>query len=164
LEESAGITRRLDTIYYSILGNEKKFSDLWNVVKMCLIFSHGNASVESGFSINKALLIENLHEDTIVNQRIVYDVVQHAGEVESILIDGNLLQFARHARANYKRSLEENRCRVNAEQKVKEESNALRREVMKLEEKQMRIQKNAQLEAAAIDLEVKNPNKKRKTV
>ena len=44
--------RRLDDFYCELL-NTKDFSDIWEVVKLVLILSHGNASVESGFSINK---------------------------------------------------------------------------------------------------------------
>jgi len=42
---------------------------------MVLMLSHGQASVESGFSVNEELLIENMEEETIVAQRIVFDAV-----------------------------------------------------------------------------------------
>ena len=42
---------------------------------MLLILSLGNAAVESGFSVNKELLVENMEEDTIVAQRIVFDAI-----------------------------------------------------------------------------------------
>ena len=38
-----------------------------------LILSHGSAAVESGFSINNDMLVENLLEESLVGQRIVYD-------------------------------------------------------------------------------------------
>jgi len=40
-------------------------------VKLVLVLSHGNDSVEEGFSVNKELLIENMLEETVVSQRIV---------------------------------------------------------------------------------------------
>ena len=46
---------------------------------MVLILSHGNAAVESGFSVNKELLVENMEEDTIVAQRIVFDAIRVSG-------------------------------------------------------------------------------------
>ena len=52
---------------------------LWTVVKLVLVLSHGNASVEGGFSVNKELLIENMHEETAVAQRVVYDAILIAG-------------------------------------------------------------------------------------
>ena len=43
---------------------------------MVLMLSHGQASVESGFSVNEELLIENMEEETIVAQRNVFDAVR----------------------------------------------------------------------------------------
>jgi len=42
---------------------------------MVLILSHGNAAVESGFSVKKKLIVENMEEETIVTQRVVFDAV-----------------------------------------------------------------------------------------
>jgi len=42
-------------------------------MKLILVLSHGNAAVESGFSVNGDMLVENLHEASLVAQRIVYD-------------------------------------------------------------------------------------------
>lgn len=58
----------LDKFFFNILADNKRFTKLWRVTKMCLVFLYGNASVESGFSISNSLLIENLHETTLVNQ------------------------------------------------------------------------------------------------
>ena len=37
------------------------------------------SALESGFSVNKELLVENMEEDTIVAQRIVFDAIQVVG-------------------------------------------------------------------------------------
>jgi len=63
---------RLDKFYSDLLANNVNKQYLWTVVKLVLVLSHGNASVEGGFSVNKELLIENMLEDTIVSQRVVY--------------------------------------------------------------------------------------------
>jgi len=64
-------------VFYSkILAGDGKQAALWKVVRMVLTLSHGQASVESGFSINKELLTENMEEETIVAQRIVFDAVR----------------------------------------------------------------------------------------
>ena len=55
--------------------------------------SHGNTTVESGFSINGDMLVENLHEESLVAQRVVYDAIQSAGGIKSIQIDRSLLSF-----------------------------------------------------------------------
>uniref|UniRef100_A0A915JN91 HAT C-terminal dimerisation domain-containing protein n=1 Tax=Romanomermis culicivorax TaxID=13658 RepID=A0A915JN91_ROMCU len=61
-------------------------SSLMKVVKMVLSLSHGNASVESCFSVNEDLLIKNLQESSFVNQRIVYDSIRHRGSPSNIEI------------------------------------------------------------------------------
>ena len=56
------------------------------VVKLCLILSHGNACVESGFSINEQILQENMKELTIIAQRHVYEgIIAKVGLVRWIL-------------------------------------------------------------------------------
>ena len=49
--------QNLDVFYSKILAGDGKQAALWKVVRMLLTLSHGQASVESGFSINKELLI-----------------------------------------------------------------------------------------------------------
>jgi len=58
--------------YAKLLGFDDKQGPLWKVVKMVLTLSHGNASVELGFSINKELLIENKEEETIVAPEVCF--------------------------------------------------------------------------------------------
>ena len=38
-----------------------------------LCLSHGQASVDRGFSVNNNLLVENMHEDNLIAQRIIHD-------------------------------------------------------------------------------------------
>ena len=46
---------------------------MWCVFKLLLCLSYGQASVEKGFSVNSNLLVENMHEDSLIAQRIVND-------------------------------------------------------------------------------------------
>ena len=71
---------RLDTFYANLLAKEDRYKQLWAAVKLCLILSHGQATVESGFSVNKEILVENQLAETLVAQRRVYDAVKHAGQ------------------------------------------------------------------------------------
>jgi hypothetical protein len=54
---------RLDKFYSDLLAKDNDSIELWTVVKLVLIMSHGNASVESGFSINSSILVENMLEE-----------------------------------------------------------------------------------------------------
>ena len=46
---------------------------MWCVFKLLSCLSHGQASVERGFSVISNLLVENMHEDSLIAQRIVHD-------------------------------------------------------------------------------------------
>ena len=57
-------SRRLDTFLGNYLQDHIQFAMLWDIFKILLTISHGQASVECGYSVNKDMLIENLHEKT----------------------------------------------------------------------------------------------------
>ena len=67
---------------------------------MILILSHGNATVERGFSINAHCLVENQHEQSLVAQRSIYDAIEHAGEVEKMEITFELIHAYKNAIEN----------------------------------------------------------------
>ena len=63
---------RLDT-FLSVFLSSPSYSHLFMVVKMLSILSHGQAQVERGFSVNSQLLVDNLHDESLIAQRIVSD-------------------------------------------------------------------------------------------
>ena len=69
---------RVDEFYSRILDSSVTL-DLENVVRLVLILSHGNARVESGFSINNDILSEDMLEESIVSQRISMKVYIRQG-------------------------------------------------------------------------------------
>lgn len=100
---------KLDAFYYDVIGLDVDFAELFSVVKLVLILSHGNAQVESGFSINGDMLVENLHEESLVAQRVVYDAVQSAGGISSVQLEKDLLTFVRGSNSRYLEALERKR-------------------------------------------------------
>ena len=46
---------------------------MWCLFKVLFCLSHGQASVERVFSVNSNLLVENIHEDSLIAQRISHD-------------------------------------------------------------------------------------------
>ena len=52
----------LDHFLYEELIEKREFEDLWTYLKQLLTLSHGHASVERGFSVNKEVLAPNLEE------------------------------------------------------------------------------------------------------
>ena len=50
-------------------------------MRLILTLSHGNASVESGFSVNADMLVENLQEESLIKQGTLYDLARESGEL-----------------------------------------------------------------------------------
>jgi len=66
---------QLDNFYFRLIGSSSEYAELFSVIRSVLILSHGNADVESGFSVNSDFLVENLQEDSLITQRTVYDAL-----------------------------------------------------------------------------------------
>ena len=64
---------RLDVFYHKAIGSKEGFKEIWSVLQIVFILSQGNARVESGFSVNADMLIENLKEEPLIAQCRVYD-------------------------------------------------------------------------------------------
>jgi hypothetical protein len=77
--------------------------------QIALVISHGNASVESGFSINEDILVENMKERTIIAQRTIYDAIRKAGGCQSVCINQDMLSKYKMSHTNYRFYLEEAR-------------------------------------------------------
>ena len=55
------------------VGAYTKSSELWKLLEILLILSHGQAQVETGLSVNKNLLVENQHTTTLTSQSIIHN-------------------------------------------------------------------------------------------
>ena len=53
---------RLDHFLYEELIEKREFEDLWTLFKQLLTLSHGQASVERGFSVNKEVVDQILRK------------------------------------------------------------------------------------------------------
>lgn len=62
---------RIDTFLYEKMS--KVYPELWDVCRKILLLSHGQTTVERGFSTNKEVEICNMHEDTVIAHRLVCD-------------------------------------------------------------------------------------------
>ena len=66
-------------------------------VKKLLILSHGNATMERGFSIHKEYLVVNQMETSLVAQRLVFDTVMEVGGIKNVAINKQMILYARNA-------------------------------------------------------------------
>ena len=86
------------------------FKKLAEVLKIILTLSHGQASVERGFSVNKSLLVENIATKSLIVQRIVYENMKvNNVSAEDVEICLTLRCSVKHARQRYSTYLEEQR-------------------------------------------------------
>ena len=67
------------------------------------MLSHGQATVERGFSVN--VEVENLKDQSVVVQRLICDYVKSVGGVLSVPINKEMLQSATQARHKYEEYL-----------------------------------------------------------
>jgi hypothetical protein len=145
---------RLDSFYYSVIGQNSEFVELFSVIRCVLTLSHGNASVESGFSVNGDMLVENLHEDSLVAQRIVYDSVKDAGGITSVNIDKSMLQFVRGARGRYQDALERKRQAASDLDKRAASKRKADHDIKTLLAKKAVLAESAAQDARKLDMEI----------
>ena len=98
---------RLDDFFMEALANTS--TDLIAVVKLCLVLSHGNARVESGFSINEQILQENMKELTIIAQRHVYEGIIAGGGISKVDINSSMMSYVKKSHSVYMLELEKNK-------------------------------------------------------
>ena len=110
---------RLDTFYASRLSGKKEFEQLWHAVRIMLLLSHGQASVERGFSVNKELLKENQAEETVVACRVVYDAVNDHGGVTEVPLTDEMMAYVKGSRQKYRQALEAKQKKDQDDEKKK---------------------------------------------
>ncbi|XP_054720875.1 LOW QUALITY PROTEIN: uncharacterized protein LOC129230498 [Uloborus diversus] len=98
-------TQRLDVFLMNHLCTDE-YRLLWGVIKRLLLFSHGQASVERGFSINKKIETENMKEETYVAKRLVKDALALSGGAKNFEVTKEIKIAVRGARQKYRQYLE----------------------------------------------------------
>lgn len=130
-------------------GNEC-YSKIWKVVRILLVLSHGQASVERGFSVNRQTETENLTEESFVAKRIICDYVAFVGGIKNINVTNKeLILAASSARQKYNMHLEELKTKAQAEQGEKKKR-AISDEIDETKHKKQRLEQDiSSLEASA---------------
>ena len=122
---------RVDEFYMNTFKDlNLKMPELLQVVKITLILSHGQARVESGFSINEQILAENMKEESVVSQRIVYyeGVMQEGGPLKEN-IKRIMLKFVRQASSESKLAGNENKKKQTEGEKRRQERKRISKEI-----------------------------------
>lgn len=132
-------TDRVDTQLHETMGTNKAFSKVWHVVKMLLVLSHGQASVERGFSINKELIVENQKEASLVAQRLIVGHIRSVGGVTNVQLTKELLISVSGARQRYHSYLDDQKRATDKEKSVQKRK-ALADELDELKKKRARVE------------------------
>jgi hypothetical protein len=91
---------RLDVFLHGLL--HQSYPELWAFCRKLLLLSHGQATVERGFSVNKEVEADNMKEDTVVAQRVICDYISVCGGVLKVPLTKELLAAAASARSQYR--------------------------------------------------------------
>ena len=94
-------TDRLDSFLFTVLHEQKESQHLWITVQL-LTLSHGQATVERGFSVIKEVLTPNLQETSLVAIRLVHSSMLAAKcKIADFVVSDALLKSCTHAYNRY---------------------------------------------------------------
>ena len=99
--------KRLDVFYHKAIGSKEEFKEIWSVFQIVFILSHGNAHVESGFSVKAKMLVENVKEESLIAQCRVYDSIVASGDVLNVNVTSGMLTYARQSHLRYQECLKQ---------------------------------------------------------
>ncbi|KAK9952663.1 hypothetical protein ABG768_018477 [Culter alburnus] len=133
------LSDRVDTLLYTCMSKEKELQKLWKMCRQLLLLSHGQGTVERGFSVNRKIEVENLVEDTYRAQRMIVDHLRIVGGIENVAVDKELLLSVSCARQRYIASLEEKKKKEETQAK-NQKRKALFEEIEELQSKKKRLE------------------------
>ncbi len=125
------------------MSKEKELQKRWKMCRQLLLLSHGQGTVERGFSVNRKIEVENLVEDTYRAQRMIVDHLRVVGGIENVAVDKELLLSVSCARQRYIASLEEKKKREET-QANNHKRKALFEEIEELQSKKKRLESDMQ--------------------
>lgn len=137
---------RLDSFFVSIIGDNPDYKELLSVIEKILILSHGNAQVESGFSVNENYMVENLKEESLKALRLISDRIHACEGTLNIPITKELLEFSRFARIRYRAALEKRKVADRATQRRNEIKRKAKEEFEGLQAKRIAIRERMEAE------------------
>ncbi|CAL4237904.1 unnamed protein product, partial [Meganyctiphanes norvegica] len=92
---------RLDVLYYKYFQGQPG-SKLWPVISMLLVLSHGQATVERGFSINRQVTEVNQSELSLQARRTIKEHISYVGGLNNVEVTTDLLKSCGRASERYK--------------------------------------------------------------
>ena len=106
--ELLGFTRkvRLEKFYFEEI-NIQKYEEIAEVLKIVLTLSHGQASVERGFSHNNAVFHTNMSAESVISKRLIKDhMLFHKLKPYTIEITDPMIRAFKSSHLKYQLHLE----------------------------------------------------------
>lgn len=139
----------------TMMSDKSAYRYLWKFVSTLLLLSHGQSSVERGFSVNRQIEVENLQEQSYVAQRTICDHLQSVGGISNVTITRELLLSVGGARQRYHAFLDDQK-KEKAAEKMTQKRKTLMDTVEEIKKKKKRLQVDADaLEKSADDFALK---------
>lgn len=93
---------RLDEFFHRKLNGKQEYKELWEVFKLILVLSHGQAPVERSFSVNDDIQSTNMKQQTLCAIKMVHDALKSQDiKLHQYDITDKMLQYCSQARAKY---------------------------------------------------------------
>lgn len=151
LKQFRRATQRVDHFWENLFCKQPDTEEITFIMKLVMIMYHGNANVERGFSVNAECLIDNMREETLVAQRLVYDSILATGKnVGEFLISKPLILSFRNARGLYEEELKRCKNETNAQKNKQAQKRQKQLEIKELKTKITKIQEVASNEVMLI--------------
>ena len=90
-------------------------------VRMALLLSHGQATIERGFSVNEEVVIENQQTKSLIARHLIKDHIIQAGGILQVSITKQIMISVRSARSRYLADKKECEVKERAQMKRKAE-------------------------------------------
>ena len=104
--------------FYAALNGNPQYKKLWErVIAKALVLSHGQATVERGFSQNKEVTEHNQVTESLIARRAIKDHINFVGGRSKFVITDGLHNFVSIAYQKYKLMLKEQKKEKSAEGK-----------------------------------------------
>ena len=130
---------RIGHLLWTDMASNPRYAKLWKLVRNLLLLSHGQATGERGFSMNRQVEADNLSEAGFIARRSICDRVAAVSGIEHVDVSSPaILLAASSARQVYQRRLDK-QCREEQDtaqsrkRKVAEEVGACRKKKKQLE-------------------------------
>lgn len=86
-------------------------------MQQCLLLSHGQVSIERGFSVNKQMEADNLHSNSRISIRAIYDYIKYVGGIQNVTVTKAMKLSAAAGGQRYHGFLDEEKRKVEEENK-----------------------------------------------